>query len=394
MTAEKEYLIYLLSCFLNGTAPEGREVNWEEIYRLADINDIGGIVQNEIMLLPEEYRPGGETKSKFKQQMGFDIRNYEYKRNVIAKLKSFFNENSIDYILVKGAVISECYHVKELRTSGDIDCIVRTKDFNELSNILSENSKKYSFNNIDVSSVVINLKCEDVLVEIHRDADVLTDYFDDIFSLTRRDEINANCCVLDEYDHLLFLICHLAKHLKEKGAGIRMLADLDVLIRNIDNFDENRFYSLCEKAGIRPTAEALLSFINRCFNTPVSNINDCNGVYDLFLDSLICGGSFNHTNSSVSQIHLNNLSADAEGNVRLKTLIRYLFPPAEYVRPYYNYSLKHKWLLPFAYLNRISDALFKRGNKSLNTLNEIINIDESNLTMKRINDALNITELE
>ena len=391
MNAEKEYLIYLLSCFLNGTVPEGREVNWEEIYRLADINDICGIVQNEIMLLPEEYRPCGETKSKFTQQMGFDIRNYECKKNAVLKLISFFNEIKFDFILVKGIVICEYYPIKELRTSGDIDCIIRVEDYEKLISLLYEKSDKYGFNSVEVSSVVITLKCDDVLVEIHRDADVLTDYFSDIFSLRVQD---SNIYVLEQYSHLLYLVCHLAKHLKEKGAGIRMLADLDVLIRNIDNFDENRFYSLCEKAGIRPTAEALLSFINRCFNTPVSNINDCNGVYDLFLDSLICGGSFNHTDSSVSQIHLNNLSADAEGNVRLKTLIRYLFPPAEYVRPYYSYSLKHKWLLPFAYLNRVFDALFKRGNKSLSTLNKIFKIDENNLTLKSINDALNITELE
>ena len=106
MNSNKEYLVYLLSCFLNGEVPEGREVEWDEVYRLADINDICGIVGNEIKQLNAEFQPQSEIKSQFIQSIGYAVRNCEIRDLVNKKLKSILNELNTDFLIVKGVAIN------------------------------------------------------------------------------------------------------------------------------------------------------------------------------------------------------------------------------------------------------------------------------------------------
>lgn len=393
MTAEKEYMIYLISCFLSGTQPEGRIINWETVFRLADINDVGAIIASQIKKLPEEFRPTGKTKSEFNQLLGYAVRNYEVRSTAFDKLCAFLNANRIEHLFVKGIVLNKYYPVPELRSSGDIDVIVRSGEFKKVCGIIKSKGEACGIVYDSITPVTAMFRINGKLIEIHRDADVPSEYFSDIFAIAEKS--GEYLYSLDNYNHLLYVILHLAKHLSEKGAGIRMAADVDVLIRNTDGFDIDYFFKLCEKSGYLKTAKAILGFCVYGFKTPINGFDAsyCDKtLFESLGGILLESGSFGNITGSKGTVHLNNTNASGNVNAltRFKTLVRFVFPPVGYIRGYYTYSVEHSALIPLAYVNRIFDAAFKRRKTSLKTIKEIRNLNDNDAKLKALLSEIGI----
>lgn len=371
MTKEKEYFIHLLSCFLNGSAPNCAEVDWKEIYRLCDMHDVQGIIAQMIKQLPSEFQPEKSIKSYFNQQLGFTVMDYEFKEQAKAELVKLLNDLGVDHLLVKGAVIRSLYPIPELRTSGDIDVIVRSDEYENAVEKLKE-----IIPNTRYTADVFYFKINDVKIEMHKYSDVETNYFDDIFSLAKNTE--SHTFELDEYNHLLYVLCHLCHHLRYRGAGIRMLMDIDVMIRSINDFNQEYFEYLCKKAGFEKSWGILSSLSRLWFNTPI------NASYDLTNDDILSsfegvmldGGVFGFEASTLGDYYVakNTKSNEKIGfKVKLKALFALFFPSVKALNNSYPYVSKCKLLIPFAYLHRMFDGLFKRNAHSRDTIKGIVN---------------------
>lgn len=383
-----KYFIYLISCFLNSKAPEYAPEDWEEIYRLADINNVTGIIANEIKQMPNDFRPQGNIKSYFNQNLGKTIQRYEVNEKAQDRIKSFMCENDIDFTFVKGSSVREFYPVPELRTSGDIDIIVRNEKFDSVLKAL----KKSDCQILQANPNVIVLNVYGVEVEIHKDADVLGNYYNGrIFDISRK---NGNEYLLDNYDRLLYVILHLAKHLKGRGAGIRMLMDMDVCIRAINNFDEQRLINMCTDAGIEKCSKMLLSFLNLWFDTPVSKHYDLNDdLVDLLANAFLYGGVFGFKNNDLGSHYVAQSSSSNNVGIKdkIKAFFRWLFPPVTSVRNMYFYSSKHKLLIPLAYAQRFFEGVFIRGRHSINTAKQIAKSDDTAMIEAQILSELEIS---
>ena len=363
MTDDKSQFLYLLNCFLNGKTPKNKNYDWQGIYKLSSIHNMTAIITQTAKLLQKEYQPSGEIRSAFNQQLGLTLLDYDKKCSALDKIKNILNDNGVDYIIVKGAVLSNFYPIPQLRTSGDIDIILRSNSFDDDIAVLINQGVRKTFE-ID--------GCD---IEMHRDADVNNEYFDDIFL-----HCTVNGCEysLDDYNHLLYILCHLCKHLAYTGAGVRMLADIDAFIRNIDSFNEAKFLVLCKNAGIEYTAKIILALCNLWFDTPIaSKIQLDENTLFMFERVMLDGGVFGLEQSNLGGYLV---AKNSDGRVgafgKLKALFKWIFPPAEYVRAYYDYSRKCSLFIPLAYLNRIFDAVFKRRKHTAKTTAQIFQSNE------------------
>lgn len=358
MNAEKEYFIHLLSCFLNGDTPRIADVDWNEIYKLAEIHNLCGIICQQIRYLPKDNQTKDQLKSYFKQHLGFAIRLDEKRDSAKHLVDGFLNKNGIDHIFVKGVEIKSYYPVPELRTSGDIDVILRRDKFESAYKLLKESNIIIT----DYSTNVITAKVDDIEIEFHSNADVITDYFDDIFNLSFVKYEHTYC--LKEYEHLLYIICHLCKHLAYRGAGIRMLMDIDVLVRSIPDFDLKRLMLMAEKAGIKQCTSVLLSLCKKWFNTPVESSAQINDkLMDCFDRVMLDGGSFGYEINSIPIKHI--------GSNKLSTLMKLAFPSRELLKSAYPYYNKNRLLLPVARINRLTDAVFKKRRQAIASAKQI-----------------------
>lgn len=372
MNKESQYFVYLLSCFLNNRTPVSQKVDWNEIYRLSVIHNLTAVIAQEIIFISDEYKPGAELYSNFRQQFGYTIQNYEVKQNIISDIKNILNENEINHLFVKGAVIKDLYPVPEFRTSGDIDVIAKKEDFASVKKVLTQST---GYKLITQNADTLIFENGDVNIEIHNNADVDSYYFENIFSLCKKSD---GCTyVLDDVTHLLYIICHMAKHLNYRGAGIRMLMDIDVAVRNIRDFNQSEFIELCSKAGRRKSAEVLLSLAAFWFDTPIKPYVDFNNESKLLenLEKIIIeGGSFGYKINSVPVSYVKDIEYK-DGKIpffsRIKIILKMAFPGREYLEKCYPYAKKHKWLYPAACINRLWDGLFKKRNHAKNVIAQV-----------------------
>ncbi len=366
MNAQKEYFVYLLSCFLSGDAPLGRNVDFEELYKLADIHDVGAIIANELKKVDDEFKPDSVLLSHFTQLIGLTVIDYQKKEKVFDFIKVFLNANGIEHIFVKGMEVARYYPAPEFRTSGDIDVIVRKADFSRIRELMTVTD---GIKVIDNQTNVVTVTVNGVSIEIHNNSDVWNEYFNDMFSLC--DSKESYTYKLSEYNHLLYVICHLAKHIAYRGAGIRMLMDIDVLIRNISGFKYDEFLSICDNAGVMKTAMGLISLCAVWLNTPVEQeVSFDDDLLKSFESVLLDGGSFGYEENTVPLKYIKDAN-NASVSERIKILLRMAFPDKEYLKYCYPYYNKHGYLYPIARLNRLFDGLFRKRKQSIGAINQI-----------------------
>ncbi len=378
--------IYLLSCFLNGEKPEDRAYDWEGIYKLADVNDVPAMLNHEISLLKPEYRPYGTTLEYYKKQMALAISSFQERLDAYNYAASLLEKNGVDFIAVKGIVVSDYYPVPEYRTSGDFDLIVSDKDIEKVNEIFKSDSNisVRTFNAGTIISEVLDYPCE-----IHDSADVKNKYFENIFDMKREGRHE-----LLRYDHLLYVLCHLIKHLSYRGAGIRMLTDVDVMIRNIVDFDEGYFYSLCREAGVQKSAKLLLSLSAKWFKTPLKDITELDeDITDKLARVLVNGGSFGDELSAIPANYMRNQPL-SRGELtfagKLRVAFKMAFPGKTHLKKLYRYYEKHTVLYPVAVLNRLADAVFSKRGISRKALSQLHSGSASSALQLEVLDELDI----
>lgn len=366
MTDYQDYFLHLLACFLNGEPPQRADANmdWTQLFKLADLHELGGIIGFVVQQLPDDALPPGALLSALRQRLGYAVQHAAEKEKVSEALTALLTANGIDHLFVKWTYVRQFYAVPELRTSGDIDVIVRSEMFDKVKALL----KREAMSVAEADAHTLKLILEDVEVEIHRTADVKNNYFNDIFSLC-----TAQGCTyeLPHEEHLFYVFCHLAKHLAYRGAGVRMLMDMDVLIRAQNDFSAPVFLEKCRTVGLEKTAMAMFTLLHIWFHTPLPvycQDEAFDAVYSRLKTVFIEGGAFGYAINAVPMKYV------AQGN-RFHALLKMAFPGKNYLQLAYPYCQHKPVLLPFACMHRLFDGVFKKRHRAQAAVSQLAKAD-------------------
>lgn len=376
MNLNKTAFVNILSAFLNNEqAKYCPEADYAEIIHLAGIHNVTGIAVRQIMNFSPEEQDKITNLSILKQQLGHTVINYEQKISIKKRLVRDLEDAGIDYIFVKGASIRELYPIPALRTSGDTDLFFREDDYEKIKQLYSD--KGFSFDTVNKNVITFMMDSDEI--ELHCESDFDNPYFKEIFKTAHH--TGKHEYVLSLEDQLLYVLCHIAKHFKHCGAGIRMFMDADVLLRHIENFDINKFLLKCSRADIDIFAKAALALCREWFNTPVDINFDLNknGLREMFENTVIDGGSFGFEKRNLGDFYVNKAMSQSGKNgfiSKISAIMLLIFPSAEHLKNTYIYCAKRPYLLPLAWFNRLFDGIFKRGKHSQNTLKQIIETDK------------------
>ena len=265
----REYFIYLLYCHLNGVDPRGeRRSDWQQIYNLAEDNHVTSIIAYEISRLPEDLCPKGELRELFRQSLNKKMEDFDSRLCSLAIFMSTLSSARIPHLIIKGTALRNHYPVPALRTGSDIDVIVHPLDYSKAI----EELKQRGLTELSVERNEAEMQIADDIFEIRTELENINIQSKIYFSTPFDDisEAMGYTYKLKTVYHLLYLVTHIARHLKEGGAGVRMIMDIDVLIRTHPDVDINEFLSLCDNIKISKTAQALIALSRKWFNTPIS----------------------------------------------------------------------------------------------------------------------------
>lgn len=222
-----------------------------EVYKLSKKHDMAHIVGISLAKagLLENAPEIAEKFEKEQYLAVFRYENFKYETDRICKI---FDEQKIPYILLKGAVIRDFYPEPWMRTSCDLDVLVKEEDLDTAILALTEKlgytvDKNKNFHDVDLFSE------SGIHLELHFNIKENIPAFDKVLSRVweyakKTDEDLEGFIVTNEF-LLYHLIAHAAYHFVDGGCGVRPLTDI-YLLKNMLEYDETVLKQLCEESEI------------------------------------------------------------------------------------------------------------------------------------------------
>ena len=271
---------------------------------------------------------------------------YEYE-----KLCKTFEEAGIQFLPLKGAVMRSYYAEPWMRTSCDIDILVRKSELDKVGNMLVE-QLKYRLD-IAHSHDVAYYSPTGVHVEIH-------------FDLIEESVMNASAGVLKSVwevstvkegfrylyempDDLFYFyhVAHMAKHLLNGGCGIKPFIDLWIL-DNIAGADRKSRKELLEKGELKKFTESAQRLSRVWFG---------DGEHDdvsLKLEGyVLAGGVYGAEGDNRLSVQMDKLGG------RSKHMLSMIFLPYDSIKYVYPILQRHRFLTPVMQVRRWLRLIFK-----------------------------------
>ncbi len=275
---------------------------------------------------------------------------YEMMKADINEICFCFDKNGIDYIPLKGAVLRDFYPKPWMRTSCDVDILVRDNDLNRaVESLVKECSYttdgKKTYHDISLFSPF------GMHLELHHNIKETIDKYDELltqvwtFSVKSQENKHKH---MQTSEFLMFhLIAHMAYHFVGGGCGLRSVLDIWLLRQKL-NLNDEVLYGLLEKAG-------LTRFFNTVIELSEYWFDDRATVNDVVLETekyVLLGGAYGTSKQNVA-------SKRVKQGGKFKYFISRIFMPYESLVILYPIIAKHKILTPFCQILRWFSVLFK-----------------------------------
>ena len=189
-----------------------------------------------------------------KQAQSLCLYQYVLLDDALRKIGATLDKAGIGWLPLKGAVIRNLYPEPWMRTSTDIDVLVRPEDLGKAIRAL-EAETDFRAGDRDYHDVAMN--SPNVLLELHfsllENSPLLDPVLERIWDYTVPTGEGCRRDMAPEY-LVFYILAHMSYHLLCGGLGIRPFLDL-WLLEHRTAFDREKLHHLCEEAGLLPFYE-------------------------------------------------------------------------------------------------------------------------------------------
>ena len=324
------------------------------LFKLSKQHDLVHLVADALDkngLLPENT----EARKRFLQERNMAIYRYEQIQYELEQICETLEEAKISFLPLKGSVLRTFYPEPWMRTSCDIDVLVREETLLQAIDCLKKQLRytvgEKSLHDISLfSESGIHLELHFDLIEdfiFERDKKIL----ENVWELSSVKEGKQYHFEMSDEAFYFYHIAHMAKHFKNGGCGVRPVLDDWILTARTDN--ERAREDLLRKGGLNEFAEKVHSLSDCWFNERPHNALTAE-MEQYILKGGVYGNSENR--AVVQQIKKGG---------KLRALLVRVFLPLEMLKIQYSILEKHKILLPFCQIARWFRLLFSKRFKSV-----------------------------
>lgn len=312
----------------------------KDIVKLASKHDIAhlvalGIINNELV--------DEQTKSQLQQIVFRAVYRYEKQNYELKQVCEALEKAQIPFIPLKGSVIRKYYPEPWMRTSCDIDVLVRREDLEKaISYLVSKQDyveKERATHDVSLfTQTGIHVELHFDLVEEGRAQnaiDVLHSVWDNVILHENSDYWYE---MTDAYFYF-YHIAHMAKHFENGGCGIRPFIDLWILdhMKDID----------LSARDVLLSQGRLLKFTHasRTLSEVWFGDKEPDELSLQMQEFLLLGGAYGSTDNRVA------LQQKKKGG-RMGYVLSRMFIPYVKLKRYYPILEKHRWLMPLMQVRR------------------------------------------
>ena len=390
MTKEKLFLLDALKSFIHEEKLNfDTELDWNELMRLAQIHSVTGILGYMSMQSPCERT--AQIADALKKQCFANIAIFTQRAEKTQHILSLLNEAGIDHMLFKGWVVRNYYPVEELRSYGDIDILIKPEDRDKCHELmLSEGfSVKTDWEPVYgylKGAEFYELHTEIIEVDVSDKADYRV-YFNTAWE--HAENVGSHSFEPTPEFHFMYLLTHIAKHIRGAGAGIRMYLDLAAFIKCFGNELDWAYVSdTLEELKLKEFANTALTAVKKYFDitSPIELMPISTETLESFMNYTLDGGLFGNFGRDSALITLKK----SDKSSRIATVMSRLFPKAEDIERRYTYLQGNHWLLPVAWVHRFFKTSSTWGRHA-EEARAIMNTDEEEvLKLKNIYKELGL----
>ena len=343
--------------------------NLQPLLKLSAQHDLQHIVCHALLRLEKFSRsPAREKLSYVTQEAVF---RYARMAHDFEQACAVLTEAGIPHIPLKGSVLRNWYPEPWMRTSCDIDLLVKESDLEAAAQALEQRLRftRGGKGHHDISMVTPkNIHFElhftvENFSDTNREQDVLADFWK---AAAPEADSPYRLAVSDEMFYF-YHITHMAKHLQDAECGIRPFLDLWVMNHRIPANRKAR-EALLKKGHMLRFAQKAEALAEVWFS----------------------GGEPDPLSARLEAFILQRNTEDYEANFvalqqkqqggRLKFLLRRIFPPFARMCWYYPVLREKPWLLPFCAVRRWCRLIFtKDARRALNTVKVTATVSDENI---------------
>lgn len=293
-----------------------------------------------------------------------------YQLYEIAGLCNEFNNNRINYMLLKGSVIKKLYPKPEMRPMGDADILVKPRQYRNIKKIM----KKKGYNELYENDQIYAWEKKGILhIELHKR--LIPSYTRDFYKYygdgwNYASLVSGNSFEMSIEDFYVFLFVHFVRHYRLGGIGIRHLTDLYVVAQKNPLLDMEYIKQEFRKLNLYDFYQNVNDLINTWFCDVQSN-----DIIDFITNKIFESGSYGtkHMHDVSRELWISNTS-----NVKCRFLVR-LFPPYSMMCRSYKILKKIPLLLPLFWVVRLIRASLFRKQNMISEYNNIKNISKTQI---------------
>ena len=340
-----------------------------EVYKLSKAHDVAhlvgdalnksGVFENLPADLDENERAAiSKVKEKFEEQIFTAVYRYENINYELEQICKTLEEAKIPFIPLKGSVIRKYYPEPWMRTSCDIDILVKEKDADNAAEYLQtqlqygvDRKGQHDVSMFTASNVHVELHFKLLDSDFKQVKDLIDVWSGDEISLLSDSEYQ-----MSKELFLLYHIYHMAKHFVHGGCGLKPFIDLWI-IKNKVGFDEKKAQKIMQESGLLAFFERSTDLVNVWFED-----KEHSEITQEMEDYILQGGVYGTLKQNLA------MSQNKKGG-KFRHLMSRIFLSYKDMAVYYPSLKKCPILFPFYQVRRWCRILFCGGRKA--AMNEI-----------------------
>lgn len=288
--------------------------------------------------------------SKFNRRAIMSVYRNEQIKYAYNQICDIFNKESIPYISLKGLVIRPYYPQESMRTSCDIDILVREENLEAAIDALVKKGFKCGERNYHDISLFSDANVHlELHFNIQENIDKLDAVLKDAWQYAKLTD-GSRYEFTDEF-FVFHMFAHMSYHFLGGGCGIKSLMDIWVMEHRMGVTYECAREFL-DKAGIYRFAAEISKLAEICFSDKPKD-----GFSDKILSYIFSGGIYGTSQNKIAVKKSKNKST-------IIYSLQRLFMPYKSMVITYPILKKLPILLPFCWVARFFKMLFKGKSKS------------------------------
>lgn len=315
--------------------------------------DITHIIASALLKSPLKDNP--DVVNNFTKEIALAVYRCESMNSDYRCICEVLEQTKIPYIPLKGSVIRSFYPEEWMRTSCDIDILVKEEDLDraveEIGDKLGFSCKgQRDYHDISLfSKTGTHLELHFNIKENMPDIDKLLDKVWDYAEPQSQDSYHYE--MTNEF--LLFHnLAHMSYHVLNGGCGIRSFIDIFLLEKKLEYNDE-LLCSLCCECGISAFKEQIEKLVGVWFD------NKEHDDVSLELEEyILSGGLYGNLNTASAIMH-------EKAGGKWKYIASRVFQPYSILQEKYPVLRKHKWLMPVCQVRRWVNILTTDRRKKI-----------------------------